>query len=117
VTPKAFRRLPKVNTPAGTGLVGPHGLTPRQVRVMELIGEGVAIGRPPTLRELCRACGISSPNGMKCHLQALEKKGVIRLDKPAAGVTARGIEIVGLSDLVAAIVRRHVRTLTHGEES
>jgi SOS-response transcriptional repressor LexA len=117
VTPKAFRRLPKVNTPAGTGLVGPHGLTPRQARVMEVIGEGVAAGRPPTIREIGDACGIRFPNGVVCHLRALAKKGLIRLDNGPDGSHASRIVVVGLSDLVAAIVRRHVRTLTHGDAS
>lgn len=35
-------------------------------------------GYPPTIREIGDAVGISSPNGITCHLKALEKKGWIR---------------------------------------
>ena len=34
-------------------------------------------GFPPTIRDMCRYFGINSPNGVVCHLDALEKKGYI----------------------------------------
>jgi SOS-response transcriptional repressor LexA len=34
-------------------------------------------GYPPTVREIGQHFGIASPNGVVCHLQALERKGYI----------------------------------------
>ena len=34
-------------------------------------------GFPPAIRDICEAFGISSPNGVMCHLKALEKKGLL----------------------------------------
>ena len=34
-------------------------------------------GMPPTIREIGADMGISSPNGVACHLRALERKGLI----------------------------------------
>ena len=67
-------------------------LTPRQQRVYAFIVDRVTQrGAPPTIREIGRELGVNSPNGVMCHLKALESKGYIRRDS----FTARGIEIVG----------------------
>lgn len=53
-------------------------LTPRQAKVLAYIREyTVAKGFQPTLREMMHHFRIHSPNGILCHLQALEKKGRI----------------------------------------
>jgi repressor LexA len=54
-------------------------LTDRQRRVYELIRELILTrGYGPTVREIGEAFGIKSPNGVMCHLRALERKGLIR---------------------------------------
>ncbi|WP_436715234.1 transcriptional repressor LexA [Roseiconus lacunae] len=54
-------------------------LTDRQRRVYELIRELIINrGYGPTVREIGEAFGIKSPNGVMCHLRALERKGLIR---------------------------------------
>lgn len=53
-------------------------LTPRQREVYELIRDKIrSRGYGPTVREIGLHFGISSPNGVMCHLKALEKKGLI----------------------------------------
>lgn len=47
-------------------------------------------GYPPTIRDIGKYCGIRSPNGVNCHLKALEKKGYITRN----GMVARGIVLV-----------------------
>jgi repressor LexA len=44
----------------------------------------------PTVRELCAAANIVSPNGVVCHLKALERKGYIRRTPNKA----RALEVV-----------------------
>src|SRR5215204_6262512 len=53
-------------------------LTPRQREVYEFIRDRIRKrGYGPTVREVGTAFNISSPNGVMCHLKALEKKGLI----------------------------------------
>jgi len=54
-------------------------LTDRQKDVYEFIREKIQNrGYGPTVREIGEAFQISSPNGVMCHLKALEKKGIIK---------------------------------------
>jgi repressor LexA len=53
-------------------------LTKQQQNVFDFIrGRIIARGYGPTVREIADHMGISSPNGVICHLRALEKKGMI----------------------------------------
>ena len=53
-------------------------LTKRQREVYEFIREKIrSRGYGPTVREIGTQFNISSPNGVMCHLKALEKKGLI----------------------------------------
>jgi repressor LexA len=55
-----------------------HQLTKRQKVVYEFIRDKIVNrGYGPTVREIGEQFGISSPNGVMCHLKALEKKGLI----------------------------------------
>ena len=53
-------------------------LTERQFDVYEFIRDKIQNrGYGPTVREIGQKFRISSPNGVMCHLKALEKKGLI----------------------------------------
>ncbi len=53
-------------------------LTQRQQQVYQFIHEKITHrGYGPTVREIGERFQISSPNGVMCHLKALEKKGLI----------------------------------------
>ena len=53
-------------------------LTARQREVFDMIYEKIINrGYGPTVREIADQFGIASPNGVVCHLKALEKKGLI----------------------------------------
>ena len=53
-------------------------LTERQQRVYDFIRDKIVNrGYGPTVREIGEQFDISSPNGVMCHLKALEKKGLI----------------------------------------
>jgi len=54
-------------------------LTSRQQDVYDMIRSLiVSRGYGPTVREIGEHFGIKSPNGVMCHLRALERKGLIR---------------------------------------
>jgi len=53
-------------------------LTPRQQEIYDLLHDKIInSGSGPTVREIGAHFGIRSPNGVMCHLKALEKKGLI----------------------------------------
>ncbi len=54
-------------------------LTKRQREIYEFLKDKIQNrGYGPTVREIGDAFGIKSPNGVMCHLKALERKGMIR---------------------------------------
>ena len=55
-----------------------EGLTRRQREILAFIeSETTRRGIPPTVREIAARFGIASPNGVACHIKALEDKGYI----------------------------------------
>jgi repressor LexA len=55
-----------------------NSLTSRQREIYEFLKEKITKrGYGPTVREIGAQFGIRSPNGVMCHLKALEKKGLI----------------------------------------
>ena len=56
-------------------------------------------GYPPAIRDIGKAFDIASPNGVMCHLRALQKKGYIQRDEKneERGGRARSITIPGVS--------------------
>lgn len=64
-------------------------LTDRQRELLDLVIEHSRLCGP-TVRELCAAAKINSPNGVACHLKALERKGYVR----RLPGKARGLEVI-----------------------
>lgn len=55
-----------------------HGLTDKQLAIIVFITDRLlADGYQPTVREIGVEFAIRSPNGVMCHLKALEKKGFL----------------------------------------
>lgn len=57
---------------------------------------------PPTYREIQHALGFASPNAVRRHLAALQRKGLVELPER----TARGIRVVGAADAPDARILR-----------
>ncbi len=67
-------------------------LTDRQREIYDFIRLKIeSRGYGPTVREIGLAFGIKSPNGVMCHLKALEKKSLIKRE----GFSARAIQLLG----------------------
>jgi repressor LexA len=66
-------------------------LTERQREIYDFIRQKIETrGYGPTVREIGNGFGIKSPNGVMCHLKALEKKGLIKRET----FSARAIMLV-----------------------
>ena len=75
-------------------------LTAKQQKILDFItGTIQTQGYPPAIRDICTAFDIRSPNGVMCHLRALQKKGYIhRAEKRGEKrAQARGITIPGVT--------------------
>jgi repressor LexA len=69
-------------------------LTERQSMVFDFIRDRVqSLGYGPTVREIGEHFKISSPNGVMCHLRALEKKGLLHRVRKQDRAVARAIEL------------------------
>jgi repressor LexA len=70
-------------------------LTDRQQHVYDMIRELIVKrGYGPTVREIGEHFEIKSPNGVMCHLRALERKGLIRRSPNKS----RAIELMHVAD-------------------
>ena len=75
-------------------------LTESQMRIFQYICKYIEqSGYPPAIRDIGKAFDIASPNGVMCHLRALQKKGYIQRDEKneERGGRARSITIPGVS--------------------
>ncbi len=77
-------------------------LSPQRQRILNVIREFLNDrGYPPTVRDIVKACNMSSTSVADYHLRALERDGYIRRD---SGVS-RGMEIIGEKRGVRSTVR------------
>lgn len=81
-----------------------ENLTERQLEVYEFIKNKIRTrGYGPTVREIGTEFDIASPNGVVCHLKALEKKGIITreanlsraIQLAAEPIEERGLPLAG----------------------
>src|SRR6188768_2769922 len=69
-------------------------LTDRQAKIFDFIKDRVqSRGYGPTVREIGEHFKISSPNGVMCHLRALEKKGLLTRVRKHDRAIARAMEL------------------------
>ena len=81
------------------------GLTPRQVKILTAIQEGIQNnGYPPSVREIGVAAGLNSSASVQYQLKALEEAGFIRRD----GSLGRAIEVVESDSNVIADRSRQI---------
>ena len=79
-------KSPKV-TELPDGPAGAHGLTARQLKILQVIKESMQDqGCPPSMRAIAAAAGLSSPASVKYQLEILEEKGFIKPHPTRGGV-------------------------------
>ena len=81
-------------------------LTARQQQILDFIEQNInTTGFPPSIRQIGEALGISSTNGVRAHLKALEKKGYIHRSLR----TSRGIAMLdNVKRVVSAVTQEAV---------
>ncbi len=80
-------------------------LTERQQRILACIRDFIRErGYPPTVRDIGREVGISSPSAVKYQLEQLERRGFIERDpRSSRGIrlSASGAHLLGSDDIVS----------------
>jgi repressor LexA len=90
----------------------PNELTARQREVLSTMARyWGATGRMPTYRETAALVGFASWTGVICHLDALSKKGYVRLVRHGTSNTITAVEIPGLTDQVKGLADAYIATL------
>jgi repressor LexA len=85
-----------------------EGLTERQRETLQYIADTVAArGYPPSVREIGQALGLNSSSTVHSHLQALVRKGYIKVD----ATKPRAIELLYDPDTGLPAERRPVRSV------
>ena len=87
-------------------------LTARQVEVLQkYTGYFASNGFPPTLRELMELLSISSINGMRTHLVALERKGYLERAMDNSARAIRPVHPLVKTKIATGILRSAVSDL------
>ena len=80
-----------IATKKGFFIMNENSLTERQVQILEFIdSESRKRGFPPSVREICKAVGLTSPSTVHAHLSSLQKLGYLRRSEPGK---PRAIEV------------------------
>ena len=80
-----------IATKQGFFIMNENSLTERQVQILEFIdSESRKRGFPPSVREICKAVGLTSPSTVHAHLSSLQKLGYLRRSDPGK---PRAIEV------------------------
>lgn len=82
-----------------------EGLSGRQISILKYIKyELNSKGYPPSIREICKAVGLSSTSSVHSHLNTLEKKGYIKRENNKR----RAIELIDVDDICCNMPKKEV---------
>ncbi len=85
-----------------------EGLTDRQRQTLMFIAETVSErGYPPSVREICEELGLASSSTAHSHMQALQRKGYLRIDP----TRPRAIEVLFDPETGLAAERSQARSV------
>lgn len=83
-------------------------LTQKQQRILDFIKAEIKTRqRPPTVREIMKHFGYTSPNGVSCHINALTKKGAIEREYSAS----RGMKVLDMGDGIPFLTPELLKTI------
>lgn len=93
-------------------------LSDKQVTILQYIKDELTLkGYPPSIREICKAVGLSSTSSVHAHLNTLEEKGFIR----RGANKRRALEVIDVDDICSNMPKKEVvnipiiGTVTAGE--
>jgi len=95
-----------------------EGLSDKQIKIIQYIKDELTLrGYPPSIREICKAVGLSSTSSVHAHLNTLEEKGYIKKGTNKR----RALELIDIDDICCNMPKKEIvnvpiiGTVTAGE--
>lgn len=83
-------------------------LSDKQVEILKYIKDELTLrGYPPSIREICKAVGLSSTSSVHAHLNTLEEKGFIRKGTNKR----RALELIDVDDICSDMPKKEIINL------
>ena len=85
-----------------------EGLSDKQVKILQYIKDELTLkGYPPSIREICKAVGLSSTSSVHAHLNTLEEKGYIKKGTNKR----RALELIDVDDICSDMPKKEIINL------
>jgi repressor LexA len=82
-----------------------EGLSDKQIKIIEYIKDELTLrGYPPSIREICKAVGLSSTSSVHAHLSTLEDKGYIK----KGSNKRRALELIDADDICCNMPKKEI---------
>ncbi|NLB33458.1 MAG: transcriptional repressor LexA [Tissierellia bacterium] len=82
-----------------------ESLSDKQVQILKYIKDELTVrGYPPSIREICKAVGLSSTSSVHAHLNTLENKGYIRKGTNKR----RALEVIDVDDICCNMPKKEI---------
>lgn len=83
-------------------------LSDKQVKILQFIKDEITLkGYPPSIREICKAVGLSSTSSVHAHLNTLEEKGFIKRGTNKR----RALELIDVDDICSDMPKKEIINL------
>mgnify|MGYP000894038912 FL=1 len=85
-----------------------EGLSGKQIKILQYIKDELTLrGYPPSIREICKAVGLSSTSSVHAHLNTLEEKGYIKKGTNKR----RALELIDIDDICSDMPKKEIINL------
>jgi repressor LexA len=87
------------------GTMNYEGLSDKQVKILQYIKNELTLrGYPPSIREICKAVGLSSTSSVHAHLSTLEEKGYLKKGTNKR----RALELIDIDDICCNLPKKEI---------
>lgn len=85
-----------------------EGLSDKQIQILQYIKDELTLrGYPPSIREICKAVGLSSTSSVHAHLNTLEEKSYIKKGTNKR----RALELIDVDDICSDMPKKEIINL------
>jgi repressor LexA len=82
-----------------------EGLSDKQIKILQYIKNELTLrGYPPSIREICKAVGLSSTSSVHAHLNTLEEKGYLK----KGNNKRRALELIDVDDICCNMPKKEI---------
>ena len=82
-----------------------EGLSDKQIKIVQYIKDELMLrGYPPSIREICKAVGLSSTSSVHAHINTLEEKGYLK----KGSNKRRALELIDADDICCNMPKKEI---------